>query len=988
MKRNIIYQILLLWTIVMVNSGAATDVELVTTDNLRCEMLVNPQGIDVLQPRLSWQLKGDARNIEQTAYQVFVASSPDKLEKENGDVWNSGKIGSNQSIHIAYGGKVLTTGNSYYWKVKVWTNKSGSILSETASWGMGLIKATDWKAKWIGLDRAFPWDSVTQWSRLSARYFRKPFSVASTVKRATAYISGLGLYELYINGEKIGDQVLAPAPSDYTKTVFYNTHNVTEQLKKGENAIGVVLGNGRLFTMRQNYKPKKIRTYGFPKLLLQLDIEYTDGTHKTIVSDETWRVTADGPIRSNNEYDGEEYDARKELTGWNKPGFKDEKWLKPQLVKSPGGTIEAQMNTNMKVMQKVTPIAIKKLDRGAYIMDMGQNMVGWLRMKVKGNKGDSVKLRFAESLQKSGELFTANLRDAKVTDVYILKGGGEETWQPSFVYHGFRFVEISNYPGIPSINEFEGQVIYDDMETTGRFESSNKVLNTIFKNAWWGINGNYKGMPIDCPQRNERQPWLGDRIIGSLGESFLFDNGKLYAKWVSDIEESQTAEGALPDVAPNFWNYYSDNTTWPSTFLTAADMLYKQYGDLRPVQQHYPAMKKWLAYIRGKYMKNYIVTKDKYGDWCVPPESLELIHSKDSMRKTDGPLMATAYYYHLLHLMQRFAKLQGKTADAQEFAVLAENIKQAFNKKFYNAQRKFYSNNTVTANLLPLYFGMVPDSLIDPVFTHIVNKIHDENHDHISTGVIGTQWLMRGLSKYGRPELAYTLAGNTSYPSWGYMAEHGATTIWELWNGNTANPGMNSQNHVMLLGDLLTWYYENLAGIQSDTVQTGFKKIIMKPTPMDGLDFVKASYESVHGLIKSEWKNTIDNFSWQVTIPANTKAELHIPASATDMIVESGNPISQNKEIKLLRMEHKSVVLEIGSGTYSFVSNYAWKKGIVRDEFIFERASFPESHAATIVETPKGIVAAWFGGMQEGYRDVGIWLSRSEEHTSELQSPI
>jgi alpha-L-rhamnosidase len=372
------------------------------------------------------------------------------------------------------------------------------------------------------------------------------------------------------------------------------------------------------------------------------------------------------------------------------------------------------------------------------------------------------------------------------------------------------------------------------------------------------------------------------------------------------------------------------------------------------------------------------VGKDKYGDWCVPPESPELIHSKDSARKTDGTVLATAYYYRMLYYMQRFAKLQGKTADAQEFAALAENIKNAFNKKFYNKQRNYYSNNTVTANLLPLYFGMVPDSLQEAVFNNIHNKIRDENHDHISTGVIGTQWLMRGLSRYDRADMAYTLASNTTYPSWGYMAKNGATTIWELWNGNTANPSMNSQNHVMLLGDLITWYYENLAGIKSDSIQTGFKRIIMKPTPMDGLDFVNASYRSVHGLIKSAWKNSIDQFSWQITIPANTKAELHIPASDADMIVESGKALSQSEGIKLLRMEKRAAVLEIGSGTYSFVSNYSYKKGIVRDEFIYERASFPQCHAATIAETPKGIVAAWFGGRHEGSPDVGIWMSGLE----------
>jgi alpha-L-rhamnosidase len=971
-KLLITYKLLLL-----VGCLTATTVHAqINAHNLRCEMLLHPKGIDVLQPRLSWEITGPFRNIQQTAYQVLVASSPVLLMRQEGDLWNSGKVPSGQSIHIPYKGKPLTSRTTCYWMVKVWTNKGESRWVGPASWTMGLLAFTDWKAKWIGLDKAMPWDSVTQWSRLSARYYRKSFAAPSTIKKATVYISGLGLYELYINGQRIGDQVLAPAATDYNKSVLYNAYDVTAQLQQGSNVVAAVIGNGRYFTMRQNYKPKKINTFGFPKLLLQLEIEYSNGNRQTIVTDPSWKMTADGPIRTNNEYDGEEYDATKEMPGWNTTDFDDSKWQQPQVVKAPAGRLTAQMNEPIKVMTVIKPVNMQPLKPGVFIMDMGQNMVGWLHMQVKGNKGHQVKLRFAESLQSNGELFVANLRDAKVTDVYTLKGSDTETWEPSFVYHGFRYVEISNYPGTPTVKDFEGKVIYDALPTIGRFETSNDIINRIHKNAWWGISGNYKGMPLDCPQRNERMPWLGDRTTGALGESFLFDNNKLYAKWVKDIEESQTAEGAIPDVAPAYWNYYSDNMTWPAAFITISDMLYNQFGDRRPIEKHYPAMKRWLTYMRSKYMNNYIVTKDKYGDWCVPPESPELIHSKDSARITDGKLMATAYYYRMLQLMQRFAEILNKPEDEKAFADLAGNIQQAFNKQFYNKQKKYYSNNTITSNLLPLYFNMVPDSLKEPVFNHIANKIWDENHGHLSTGVVGIQWLMRGLSRYQLPDMAYTLASDTTYPSWGYMVKHGATTIWELWNGNTANPAMNSQNHVMLLGDLLTWMYECLAGIKTDSIQTGFKKIIMQPSPVDGLQFVNASYLSVHGMIKSEWNHSISRFVWKVSIPANTKAILYIPASDAKSILESNKPLTAAEGVHFIRMEGKKAVVEVGSGDYEFVSTYNWKKGILTDEFIFERASFPESHAATIAETPAGLVTAWFGGTKERNPDVGIWVSR------------
>ena len=887
--------------------------------NLKCEMLNNPLGIGTGKPRLSWQITSDTRNTNQVAYQILVASSPEKLTEGQGDLWDSHRIKSAESIMINYAGKVLNGRATCFWKVRVWTNNGASGWSQPAKWSVGLLNPADWKAKWIGCDRGFSWDSVSKFSRLSARYYRRGFSLNKGIKRATAYIVGLGHYELYVNGKAIGSQVLAEAPTDYTQSVKYNTFDVTGYLRHGDNAIGTVLGNGRYFTMRPKYKPKKIKEFGFPKMLLQLEVEYTDGTKQTIISDDNWHFTADGPIRTNNEYDGEEYDATKEFPGWNSAGFDDSQWLKAELVPAPGGKLDAQMNEPIRVMDTIKPVSISQLKKDVWILDLGQNMAGWVQMRVKGNRGDKVTLRYAETLQPNNELYVANLRDAKVTDVYILKGGAEEIWHPVFVYHGFRYVEISGYPGKAELTDFEGHVVYDALPTIGHFETSNAIVNKIYHNAYWGILSNYKGMPVDCPQRNERMPWLGDRAVGSLGESFVFANGNFYAKWLDDIAQSQRPDGAIPDVAPAYWNYYSDNMTWPGTYILVADMLYRQFADKAPIEKHYASMKKWMDYMRVKYMKNNIVTKDKYGDWCVPPESLELIHAKDSSLNTDGQLIATAYYYHLSGLMKKFATMLHKPADAQFFASTKQNVARAFNDKYFNKATSKYSNNTVTANLLPLYFGITPKANKQAVFKNIVAKIN-EAHDHISTGVIGTQWLMRGLAEFGRPDLAWKIASNTSYPSWGYMAERGATTIWELWNGDTANPAMNSRNHIMLLGDLIAWFYQDIAGIK--TVNAGFKQVVMQPAIIKGLDSVKTSYQTAYGIVKSNYTNTKNSFNWHVTVPPNSSALVYIPTKNMNEVTEDGRKVSAIKDIKQIKMESGRAVLSIGSGDYDFEVKY------------------------------------------------------------------
>jgi alpha-L-rhamnosidase len=904
--------------IMMIFSFDAVAQNGIIVTELQCEMLTNPEGIDLTQPRLSWQIQSDANQVEQTAYQIIVASTAANLNADTPDLWDSGKVESNESVGIIYNGKRLENRQDAFWKVKVWTNKGAIKSTNFAHFSIGILTYSDWKStRWIGYDRTAATDSVSQFSKLSARYLRKEIDLKKQIKSAKVYIMGLGLYELYINGAKIGNQVLAPVPTDYTKNVKYNVFDVTTQLKQGKNTLGTILGNGRFFAMRQDYKAYKIKTFGFPKMALQLFVEYTDGSQEVIRTDDTWKLTTNGPILANNEYDGEEYDARKEMQGWNTTNFDDKTWGNARFVQEPGGFYEAQMTPNMKVMGEVKPISINKAPNGDYILDMGQNMVGWLQLKVKGNRGDKITMKFAESLQADGALYIENLRDAKTTDVYTLKGEGEEIWEPRFIFHGFRFVAISGYTTKPTLDNFIGKVVYDDLKTTGTFESSDVTMNQIFKNAYWGIRGNYKGMPIDCPQRNERQPWLGDRTTGAYGESFLFDNQTLYAKWLDDIKNAQTADGGIPDVAPAFWRYYGDNVTWPGTYITVADMLYQQFADEKVIAKHYASMKKWIMYMEANYLVNDLMTKDKYGDWCVPPESLELIHAKDPSRNTDGELLASAYYYHLLQIMKKFAAISGAgNADVVYYENLAQKIKLAFNTKFFNTKNNSYGNNTVTANVLPLAFDMVPKKLEANVFQNIVHEVEVTYNGHISTGVIGTQFLMRTLSAYGRTDLAYKLASNTTYPSWGYMVKNGATTIWELWNGNTADPKMNSQNHVMLLGDLLIWYYENMAGIKSNPATPGFKQIIMKPDFEAGLNYVNASYESIYGLIKSNWKRSKTNLVWKITIPANASALVYLPTTNASDVKVNNEKVSKSYQI-----EKNKLVLELPSGSYEINAN-------------------------------------------------------------------
>jgi alpha-L-rhamnosidase len=1044
--------------------------------DLRCEYRTNPLGIDSPAPRLGWKLEAAgaaARGLSQSAYQVLVASSEAILTRNQGNLWDSGKVDDDISIQKPYGGKPLSSGELVFWKVRVWDNgANASAWSEPARWSMGLLAESDWQAKWIGLDGgegkpqelasaewiggtnsapgtiyvrhtfdvpkdnpvsdalllivgsgvtkitvnggsvrtsrgpkdAFSLDisgsvhtgtnllavSVTSagneppamlgamelsladgrrvaahtgegnwrvttaeapdWTKdsfddtawgsaqilgpygmapwgdvgwgwrtiLPARLLRKDFTAPAPVKRATLYISGLGLFEAYLNGEKVGRDVLVPALSEYDKRVFYMTYDVTNLVRPGANSLGVMLGNGRYFPMRHNI-PTVMRGFGYPKLRLQLEMDMADGKVERVSSDETWKLTTDGPIRANNEYDGETYDARLEKAGWSRPGFNDAVWQPAQVVEGPAGILAAQPIAPIRVTETLKPVAVHEVRPGVYVFDMGQNMVGWCRLTVAGPRGTRVTLRHAERLRPNGMLYMDNLRSAEVTDTYILRGNGTEVYESRFTYHGFRYVELKGFPGKPKLASLEGREVHDDLERASEFATSNPLFNQIYKAVLWGTKDNYRSIPTDCPQRDERQGWLGDRSEESLGETYLFDVAAFYAKWDRDIYDAQDKDGRVSDVSPAYWPLYNDNVTWPASFILVADHLYEQYGDVRAIERNYPGMRKWITHMET-YIKDDVMPRDTYGDWCAPPESPELIHSKDPTRKTDGTLIGTTYFYRLLRLMERFATLLGKQDDAAEYSQVAGRLAAGLNKAYLHAGAGQYSNGSETSSVLPLAFGMVPEADRQGVIDALIRKIEDQDKGHLSTGLLGGQWLMQTLADTGHSDVAYLIAGQRTYPSWGYMVTHGATTIWELWNGDTADPAMNSGNHLMLVGDLITWAYENLAGIRPDPAQPAFKHIIMSPTPVGDLSHVHAAYNSAYGKILSDWQVAAGHFIWTLTVPPNTTATVSVPAKSPSAVSESGKPASEAQGVKYLRAEQGRAVYEIGSGSYRFES--------------------------------------------------------------------
>jgi len=885
-------------------TGFATGA-VVGVGKLRCEYATNPLGVDVAHPRLSWVLTSPERGENQTAYEILVASSEEKLKADKGDLWDSGKVTSDQSTQIPYQGKKLSSRQHCYWKVRVW-DKNGEVTpySDAAKWEMALLSPSDWKARWIGYPPA--------WSG-RALYFRYHFTIRKAVKQARAYIAGLGYYEFHLNGARVGDRVLDPGFTTYGKRVLYSTYDVGAMLTPGGNAIGVILGNG---------------WYGTPKLLLQLEVTYADGTRESFdthgeFADENWLVTA-GPIIANSIYDGEVYDARLERPGWDLPdrgegGPNDRahQWVTPMGVDPPGGRLVSETINPIKVVDTLHPQKISEPKPGVFVYDVGQNLAGWAELRVKGQRGDQVTLRFSENLNSDGTVDQENLRKAAATDIYTLKGEGEETWEPRFTYHGFRYIQMEGFPSRPELENIVVKVVRSSVDPSGRFESSNELINRIQKMIWWTEASNLYSVPTDCPQRDERMGWLNDLTVRSEESVYNFQMGRFFSKFLNDIGDTQWDDGSITDTAPFRWGERPADPV-DASYLLLAWWLYWHYGDTRVMADHFAGFKAWVDFLTTQ-AKDGIISYGTWGDWS-PPVAFAIEGSRGSSavsKETPFELMSTGFLFYSSRLLSNMAQILGKKDEAAKYNALASREAEAFNRKFWNDKTGGYGANNQSANSLVLFMGLVPPNRVPRVVDNLVKdvKAHDA---HLTTGNICTKYLLEALATHGHADLAYQIAKQETYPSWGFMLANGATTLWERWELQNGY-GMNSHNHPMM-GSVSAWFYKYLAGINTDPRAPAFKRFIIHPYPVGDLTWVRSEYDSMYGPIRCAWRREGSDIHLNVTVPVNTSATVYVPASDASQVTEGGKPAAHAPGVRWLRNEDGSAVFEVGSGDYAFVA--------------------------------------------------------------------
>ncbi len=862
----------------------------ITVGALTTELRDNPSGIDVVTPRLSWQVSSTEQGTEQTAYRIQVRSN-------SGKVWDSHKVASDECVLVPYGGRPLKSETDYRWRVRVWTSDGKSAWSDEARWSTGLADSLSWGgAEWIGIsDRELLKEDP---NHLPAKYLRKDFRLRRRVRSAKLYMIALGMGDASINGERVCPDIFAHPPVLFDKTVYYRTYDVSDMLHKGDNTLAVLLGCGRF----QSLHARTLRGVSDPRLKLMLKVKYKGGGEELIVSDFSWMGTSGGPITSNNEYDGEYYDERLEMPGWTDVGFEySDIWRQVDSMKGPKGVIKAMPMDDMSVQDHIVAQTVTKVGEQRYIVDFGQNMVGYPIMTLKGKAGESIVFKYAEKLNDAGDsLNMASLRRTLATDQFTPAHDGTFTWIPTFPYHGFRYMQIEGDVSEPRPEDLTGQVIYDKMQDKGSFECSDERLNRLYKNIYCGLRSNYRGMPIDCPQRDERQGWIGDRGGTVWGEPYLFNVAPLYRKWMDDIFDSMKNGCRISVVSPRYWSIYTDDMSHSSVFLYIAQMLYSRYGDDSGIRTYYPAMKAWFEHATAKNLKEdgiFRMKHDEYKDWIVPPESPTLIHATDPSRITGSPVLQTGILCGTLDLLVKFARMTGNDADIPAYEDLKARVVEAFNREFFHPETASYDNNTLTANLIPVYFDLVPEGYKQAVVENIVNRIENDFSGHLCVGNVGMRYVMEVLTRNGHADLAYKLCTIDTYPSWGYMIKKGATTVWELWNGDEAGPAMNSGCHAHLIGDLLRWYYEDLAGIKPDPEAVAFRKVWMQPCFPEGLDSVNASFDSPYGLIESRWNREGDSLVWDITLPVGSSATVVVPArfapdtSGLDAVIDGDNVV-------------------------------------------------------------------------------------------------
>ncbi len=761
--------------------------------NLTCEYRTNPLGIDVLQPRLSWQLESSQRGARQTAYRILVAVSETGLSG-SGLLWDSGKVSSDQSIHVKYGGPALVSGQRVYWKVLVWDEAGQEAESAFAWWELGLLDRTDWSGQWIG---AFYSGGPRTTS--PALYLRKEFSITKQLVSARLYATALGLYECYLNGLRVGDALLTPGWTDYNKRIQYQVYDVIDLIQAGANAWGAILGDGWCvghiaWVGRQRYTDR-------PQFLAQIILTYSDDSKEIIATNNSWKITP-GPILESDMLMGESYDARRELTDWFNPGYDDAPWWAAEVFEDRGAALVATNGPEVKRQEELRPVKIHKIPdfvNPRWIFDLGQNMVGWIRLCVRGEKGTTVSIRYAEVLNPDGTLYTANLRTARNTDYYTLKGGKEEVWEPHFLFHGFRYVELLGFLDIPTEDTVTGIVIHSDTPVTGTFECSDPLINQLQHNILWGQKGNFVDVPTDCPQRDERLGWTGDAQVFIQTAAYNMNVAGFFTKWTRDLEDAQFPDGAYPAVAPNpsAWSIGDGGPAWADAGVICPWVIYECYGDIRLLEERYASMQRFIEFL-SQTSQNGLRCYTEYEGWHGFGDWLALDGSDGREGGTSKELIGTAFFAYSSHLLGKIAQILGKEEDAERYGIFSQQAREAFVKHFVLPDGTI-KGGTQTSYVLALYFDLLPVSLRPTAVAELVRNI-EQRDNHLSTGFVGTPYLNRVLSDAGHLDTAYALLKQTTWPSWLYSVTQGATTIWERWDGWTHDKGfqdetMNSFNH-------------------------------------------------------------------------------------------------------------------------------------------------------------------------------------------------
>lgn len=923
MKQNFILAFLLMVAL----NAFAQDFSAIS---LKCENKENPIGIESTSPSLSWQLQSHQRNVLQTAYRILVADNLSLLKKNNGNVWDSKKITSNQSIQVTYKGKKMQAVKTYYWKVMVWDNKNHvSAWSKPSQWQMGLLSKEDWKrADWIAY-KEIP-DSLIDVLPVDTKkddykgndvlpLFRKTFAVEKKVKKATMFICGLGQFELSINGKKISDHFLDPGWTKFDQQALYVSFDVTSDLNQGTNAIGVMLGNGFYYIPPVAGRYRKLKVaFGYPKMICRLAIEYADGSNENILSDPSWK-TSRSPITFSSIYGGEDYDARLEQANWNQPDFNDASWKKVVIVDGPR-MLNSQMAEPVKLFETFAPQKANKISDNSWVYDMGQNASGIPQIKLQGQRGDTIRIYPAELVKQDG---TANQRatGSPYYLQYILKGNGVENWWPRFSYYGFRYLQINgavpknenNPSGLPVLLQITALHNRNAAARVGRFSCSNNLFNQTYHLIDWAITSNMQSVFTDCPHR-EKLGWLEQAHLMASSVCYNYDVINLYRKQIDDMKNSQTAEGLVAEIAPEYVKFqwgegmFRDSPEWGSSSILVPWYMYQWYGDQKILNESYGMMERYIHYLQTKAKGN--ILSQGLGDWYdlgpKPPGVSQL---------TPMGVTATAIYYYDLTVLKNIAVLLNKNQDASEYEQLSVKVRKAFNDTFFHKDTRQYASGSQTVNAMAVYMGLVEPQYKDAVVENIVEDIRKRNNS-LTAGDIGYRYLLCVLHDAGRDDVIFDMNSRSDVPGYGYQIAKGATALTESWSALPTN----SNNHFML-GHIMEWFYRGLLGIDQTRNSVAFKEIIVNPEVVGDVTSAKGSYETMFGTISTEWKKEGNSFHLKATIPANTTAFVYLPASSSLKITEGNNLLKNVKGIKFLGFEKGKAKLKIGSGSYSFVVN-------------------------------------------------------------------